>query len=81
MDKDEIKVSAKGVAGALFGVALATYVWKMHSGEKPLSKLLTRLSNVVEQLENIELDEENDIKEQIKKILTIIATNNDSTKK
>lgn len=81
IEKDEYKIIATGAAGAILGLALGTYIWKIKPDDRPLSERLKDLTNVVKQFEGINTEKAGDIKERIKSILQIIESNYGNTKK
>ena len=64
-----------GVAiGALGGLLLGNYIWGSKEGEKTLSKHVATLGNILEQIENLNSEESETLKERIENILKTIES-------
>ena len=74
MESDNYKLLAALAFGALGGLMLGNYIWGSPGKERSLSNHLATLSKVVEQIENINTDESEKLKERIENILTTIET-------
>ena len=67
------KLIAATVLGVLGGLLLASYLGA-HDRDKSLSKHVATLSKVLEQLEGVNIEEADSLKERIKNILTTIES-------
>ncbi len=80
-EKENYKIIAAVAIGTIGGLLLGNYIWGKDGGEKPLSKHLAALSEILEQIEGIDTKEAEDLKKRIKNILTTIESNYGITKK
>jgi hypothetical protein len=80
-DKENYRLIAAGAIGAIGGLLLGNYLWGKEGGERPLSKHLATLSEVLEQIEGIDTKEAEDLKERIHNIIKTIESNYGITKK
>lgn len=80
-DKEIFKVIAATAAGVIAGILLGNYIWAKDGTRKPLSEQLVTLSNILEQIEGIDTEEAEDLKERINNILTTIESSYGITKK
>lgn len=74
MDSENNKLIAALAFGAMGGLMLGNYIWGSHGRERTLSNHLATLSKVIEQIENINTDESEKLKERIENILTTIES-------
>ena len=76
MDNENYKILAALAFGAMGGILLGNYIWgSSHEGKnRSLSNHLATLSKVVEQIENINTEESEKLKERIENILTTIES-------
>jgi len=58
--------------GAMGGLLLGSYLWRNNNSEQSLSSHLGTLSKVVEEIENIDLDEADLLKERIEHLIKTI---------
>lgn len=80
-DNEIFKVIAATAAGVMAGILLGNYIWAKDGAHSPLSKHLSTLSNILEQIEGIDTEEAEDLKERINNILTTIESSYGITKK
>ena len=80
-EKENYKIIAAVAIGAIGGLLLGNYIWGKDGSEKPLSKHLAALSEILEQIEGIDTKEAEDLKKRIQNILTTIESNYGITKK
>jgi uncharacterized membrane protein YgaE (UPF0421/DUF939 family) len=65
-----------GVAvGAIGGLLLGNYIWGSKEGKRSLSKHVATLGNILEQVENLNSEESENLKERIENILKTIESN------
>ena len=74
IEKDNYKIIAAAVTGAIGGLILGNYIWGTQSSDKTLSKHLATLSKVLEEIEGINTEEAEDLKERIQNILHTIES-------
>ena len=74
VDNDKYKLIAALAIGATGGLFLGNYICKKHDINLSLSKHLSLLSKVVEQIEDIEVDDITDVKERVQNILNTIES-------
>ncbi len=74
LDKDNFKIIAAVAIGAIGGLLLGNYIWDKDNPDKPISKHLATLSEVVEQIEGVDTKEAKDLKKRIQNILTTIES-------
>ena len=76
MDNENYKILAALAFGAMGGILLGNYIWgSSHEGKnRSLSNHLATLSKVVEQIEHINTEESEKLKERIENILTTIES-------
>ncbi len=75
MENENYKILAALAFGAMGGLLLGNYIWGSAQGKnRSLSNHLTTLSKVVEQIENINTEESEKLKERIENILTTIES-------
>lgn len=66
---------AGGLAiGAVGGLILGSYLWGTKGSDKTLSKHLATLSQVLEEIEGINTEEAENLKERIQNVLQAIET-------
>lgn len=73
--KEDYKIVAAGVVGGILGLAIGGYLLGKISEDRPLSRRLTDLAGIVEELEGINTKDAEDLKERIKNILLKIESN------
>ena len=74
MENENYKILAALAFGAMGGLMLGNYIWGSGGNERSLSKHLATLTQVIEQIENINTEESEELKERIEKILTTIES-------
>lgn len=75
MENENYKILAALAFGAMGGLLLGNYIWGSAQGKnKSLSNHLATLSKVVEQIEEINTEESEKLKERIERILTTIES-------
>jgi len=75
MENENYKILAALAFGAMGGLLLGNYIWGSAQGKsKSLSNHLATLSKVVEQIEHINTEESEKLKERIENILTTIES-------
>lgn len=74
MDKENYKILAALAFGAMGGLMLGNYIWGSGDKDRSLSNHLGTLSKVIEQIENINTEESEQLKERIENILTTIES-------
>ncbi len=76
MDNENYKILAALAFGAMGGILLGNYIWgsSPEGKNRSLSNHLATLSKVVEQIENINTEESEKLKERIENILTTIES-------
>lgn len=74
MDSENYKILSALAFGAIGGLMLGNYIWGSRGKQQSLSKHLTTLTQVIEQIENINTEESEKLKERIEKILTLIES-------
>ena len=79
-EKDNYKLIAAGVMGAICGLLLGEYLRGKDGDQRPLSKHLATLSEILEQIEGIDTKEVKDLKDRIHNIITTIESNYGITK-
>jgi len=79
-DKENYSIVAAVAIGAIAGLLLGKFVWGKDESEKPLSKHLSTLSEVLEQIEGIDTRDAKDLKERIQNILSSIESTYGITK-
>jgi hypothetical protein len=80
-EKDNYKLIAGIAMGAIVGLLLGNYLWGKDGIHSPLSKHLGTLSKVLEEIEGIDTEEADDLKERIHNILKTIESSYGITKK
>lgn len=80
-EKENYRLIAAVAIGAIAGLLLGNYVWGKGDGDRPLSKHLATLSEILEQIEGIDTKEAKDLKERIHNIISTIESNYGITKK
>jgi hypothetical protein len=74
MDSDNYKILAALAFGAIGGLMLGNYIWGSGGRQLSLSKHLATLTQVIEQIENINAEESEELRERIENILTTIES-------
>jgi hypothetical protein len=69
MENENYKLLAALAFGAVGGMVLGHYLWGGEGRNKSLSQHLDALSKVIEQIEKIDPEESEELKERIDKIL------------
>lgn len=80
LDNDKYKLLAALAIGAAGGLFVGNYICKKHDISLSLSKHLSMLSKVVEQVENVDVDDVSNIKERVQNILNSIESTYGNTK-
>lgn len=80
LEKEDYRIVAGVAIGAIGGLLLGKYVWGKDDSDKPLSKHLATLSEVLEQIEGLDTTDAKDLKERIQNILTSIESTYGITK-
>ncbi len=75
IEKDNYKIIAAVAIGALGGLILGNYIWGTPDNDKTISKHLATLSKVLEEIEGINTEESENLKERIQNILETIESN------
>lgn len=68
------KIVVAAVAGGVAGLMLGAYLWGKYDGKNPISGKLKTIVNAIEQLENINSDEANSLKEELSTLLHNLNT-------
>lgn len=74
MDNENYKILAALAFGAMGGLVLGNYIWGSGGKQQSLSKHMATLTQVIEQIENINTEESEKLKERIENILTTIES-------
>jgi hypothetical protein len=74
VENESYLIIAGVVAGAIGGLLLGNYIWGSKEGDRSLSKHVSTLSNILEQIENLNSEESETLKERIENILKTIET-------
>ena len=75
MENEKYKILAALAFGAMGGLLLGNYIWGSgHGKNRSLSYHLAALTKVVEQIEEINTEESEKLKERIEHILTTIES-------
>ena len=74
MENDNYKIIAAVAFGAIGGMVLSHYLWGGAGRSKALSQHLATLSKVIEQIEKIDPDESEKLKERIENILKTLES-------
>lgn len=77
---DNYKLMAALAIGAVGGLFLGNYICKKHDIDLSVSKHLKLLSNVAEQVEDIDTENITNVKDKIQSILNSIETTYGNTK-
>lgn len=80
IEKENYKIIAGVAIGAIGGLLLGNYIWGKDNSESPMSKHLSTLSEVLEQIEGLDTEDAKDLKERIQNILTTIESTYGVTK-
>jgi hypothetical protein len=75
MEKENYKFIAALAIGAMGGMVLGHYLWGAEGKKRALSDHLATLSKLVEQIEKIDPEESEKLKERIDNILRTIESN------
>jgi len=75
IEKDNYKIIAAAATGAIGGLILGNYLWGKPGRDTTLSKHLATLSKVLEEIEGINTEEAENLKERIQNILHTIEAN------
>lgn len=79
-EKNNYKIILAAALGAIGGLLLSEYLRGKGENHTPLSRHLSALSEVLEQIEGIDTKEAKDLKERIHNIISTIETNYGITK-
>lgn len=74
LENNKYKLIAALAIGATGGLFLGNYFCKKHDVDLSLSKHLSLLSKVVEQMEDVEVDDIADVKERVQNVLNSIES-------
>lgn len=74
MDSENYRILAALAVGAMGGLVLGNYIWGSGGKQQSLSKHLATLTQVIEQIEHINTEESEKLKERIENILTTIES-------
>ena len=80
-DNDKIKLIGAVAVGAIGGLLLGSYIWGEKTNNAVLSNHLSTLSNILKEIEDINTDESEDLKERINNILNAIESGYVKTEK
>jgi len=80
-ENENYNLIAVAAMGAIGGLIIGSYIWGGDKDTKHLSKHLSTLSEVLEQIEGIDTKEAKDLKERIFNIIRTIETNYGIAKK
>ena len=75
MENENYKLLAAVAFGAIGGMVLGHYLWGGAGRNKALSQHLATLGKVIEQIEQIDPDESEKLKERIDNILKTVESN------
>jgi len=76
-DKNEnSKLLMAGIIGGVAGLMLGAYIWGENDGENPISGKIKSIVKAIEQLEGINTDDANSLKEKLKDIVLTLKENN-----
>lgn len=71
---EDSKLIIAGIAGGLAGLMLGAYIWSQKKDENPISSKIKSIAKAIEQLENINTEDANSLKE---KLTTLLLNLND----
>jgi hypothetical protein len=74
MDTENYKILAALAFGAMGGLMLGNYIWGSGGKKRNLSEHLATLTQVIEQIESINTEESEQLKERIENILNTIES-------
>lgn len=63
------KLVIAGVVGGVAGLLLGAYIWGKNDGKNPISEKLKSIVKAIEQLEGINTDEANSLKDKLQNAL------------
>ena len=66
---EDTKLIIAGIAGGIAGLVLGAYIWSKNNEEKPISSKLKAITKAIEQLENINTEDANSLKEKLNTLL------------
>lgn len=66
---EDTKLIIAGVVGGVAGLVLGAYIWNLKDEEKPISSKLKKIAKAIEQLENINTEDANSLKEKLNTLL------------
>ncbi len=69
LKSENTKLIIAGIAGGIAGLALGAYIWSKNEEEKPISSKLKAIAKAIEQLENIDTEDANSLKEKLNTLL------------
>lgn len=76
-DKNEnSKLLMAGIVGGVAGLMLGAFIWGKNDGENPISGKIKSIVKAIEQLEGINTDDANSLKEKLKNILLNLKEKN-----
>ncbi len=74
-DNTNIKLIGAVALGAIGGLLLGSFLWGPRSENNSLSNHLSTLAKVLKEIEGVDTEEANDLKERIHNILNTIESN------
>lgn len=72
---DKIKLIGAAAVGAIAGLLLGSYIWGSKSEHRHISDHLSTLSRLLKEIEGIQSEEADDLRERINHILDAIESN------
>lgn len=66
---EDSKLIIAGIAGGIAGVVLGAYIWSKKEEDKPISSKLKAITKAIEQLENIDTEDAQNLKEKLNSFL------------
>lgn len=63
------KLIFAGIVGGVAGLLLGAYIWSKNNEKNPISSKLKTIARAIEQLEDMDTDEANSLKDELKKLL------------
>lgn len=70
------KLLIAGVVGGVAGILLGAYIWGKNDGKNPISGKLKTIVKAIEQLEQINTDDANSLKEKLNNLLVNLNPTN-----
>lgn len=69
LKSDDTKLIIAGIAGGIAGLVLGAYIWSKKEEDKPISSKIKAIAKAIEQLENINTEDANSLKEKLNTLL------------